>query len=87
MEEYKDDYWLHLYVALSRVRTMDQMFLFGELRRPIFERGPPAWLKKALGVFDSKAVEHLNVVDKALHKLGWDPREEGEVDALHAFVS
>ena len=36
-----DDWWLHIYVMLSRVRTIEQMLLYGMPDKSLFKTGPP----------------------------------------------
>jgi hypothetical protein len=36
-----EDYWLHVYVMLSRVRTTEQMLIHGLPEKEILEMGPP----------------------------------------------
>ena len=45
----KEDWWLHVYVMLSRVRTAKQVLIFGELPPQwLFEEGPPKWIVEGL---------------------------------------
>ena len=43
-----DDWWLHVYVMLSRVRTARQGLVFGLPNRELFERGPPQYIVDGL---------------------------------------
>ena len=44
----EDDWWLHVYVMLSRVRTAARILLYGLPSRSLFERGPPAYLSAGI---------------------------------------
>ena len=46
-----DDWWLHVYACLSRVRHIDSLLLYGLPERGLFERGPPRWLRERLDEF------------------------------------
>ena len=85
--DYWDQYWLHLYVALSRVRTMDQMLLYGELRRFVFEQRPHEWLREKIQMFDIAAAKHLKVMDEALRLLGWVNRGDGHFGPLELALA
>ena len=39
-----DDWWMHVYVMLSRVRTASQILVYGLPDKKFFERGPPEWV-------------------------------------------
>ena len=42
-----DDYWMHLYVMISRVRRSAGLLAFDVPALRVFERGPPAWVVEA----------------------------------------
>ena len=47
-----DEWWLNLYVMLSRVTRMEDMLLLRPPPRTLVERGPPASVRRALQRFD-----------------------------------
>ena len=49
-----DQWWLHLYVMLSRVTCMRNLLLLRPPTRDFLERGPPSTVRKALAQFESK---------------------------------
>ena len=48
-----DEWWLNLYVMLSRVTRMEDMLLLKPPPRTLVERGPPASVRRALQRFDT----------------------------------
>ena len=50
-----NDWWLNLYVMLSRVTKMSDMLLLRPPTRQFLERGPPTHLQEALRTFEQKA--------------------------------
>ena len=50
-----DDCWLHLYVMLSRARTLHGLQLYGLPSQEVFERGPPAWITECLKHLEARA--------------------------------
>jgi hypothetical protein len=53
-----EDWWLHVYVMLSRVRTIDQMFLFGLPEKSFFRSGPPGWIAEGLRHLEAMATRN-----------------------------
>eukprot|EP00435_Cladocopium_sp_Y103_P009670 s5712_g2.t1 len=49
-----DNWWLHLYVMLSRVTSLDDLLLLRPLPRDILERGPPTAIAKQLAKFQQR---------------------------------
>ena len=43
-----EDWWLHVYVMLSRVRTARQILVYGLPPKQLFERGPPSFIEQGL---------------------------------------
>ena len=68
----EEDWWLHLYVMLSRTTTLDDLLL---LRAPGVEfllRGPPAALRERLRTF-ARRIEACHATAEALaSELGLD---------------
>ena len=63
---------LHIYVMLSRVRTAQQVLIFGSLPPvSLFQRGPPAYLTAALSRLQGLADEFSVHVEKAKKNLRW----------------
>ena len=46
-----DDWWFHVYVMLSRVRTSKNLLVFGLPPKDMFTRGPPEWVCSAYAKF------------------------------------
>ena len=43
-----EDWWLHVYVMLSRVRTAKQIAVYGLPPKSLFEQGPPSYLVEGI---------------------------------------
>ena len=72
-----DDWWLHIYVMLSRVRTAEQALIFGSLPPDkMFERGPPAWIVQGLLQLQPLADAFPTHVALAKARLGWSTGPE-----------
>ena len=71
--------WLCVYVALSRVRSLDQLKSIGlgiHIRR-IIEQGPPASLLQSfLRLFSDKEAMTQSAASLAAHRLGWRLEED-----------
>ena len=65
------DHWMHIYVMLSRVRTMKQLLLFGLPDKKLFECGPPAFVQEAMQKLKRRASAHLRRARAAEARLGW----------------
>ena len=50
----EDDWWLHLYVMLSRATALDNVLLLRPPDADVLFRGPPADLRARLAVFDRR---------------------------------
>ena len=82
----EDDWWMHLYVMLSRVRTSKQILVFDVPPKHMFERGPPKWVQAGIQRLMHRAVDQIEVAAKARKHLGWVPRRN--VDSHHlSFAS
>ena len=49
----RDDYWLNLYVALSRATRLSDLFIFRSPPKSFFDQGPPAYLRDALAELEA----------------------------------
>ena len=68
----KEDWWLHVYVMLSRVRAAKQVLIFGELPPQwLFEEGPPKWIVEGLSKLQHMAAGFGDHVAAAKQKLRW----------------
>ena len=65
-----DDWWLHIYVMLSRVRTIDQMLVYGMPDKSFFKTGPPVWISKGIQRLEEKSRQGRARVVAALAILG-----------------
>ena len=52
----EDNWWLHLYVMLSRVTCLEHLLLMRPPPRELLERGPPATIRASMTDFASKAL-------------------------------
>ena len=52
----EDNWWLHLYVMLSRVTCLEHLLLMHPPPRELLERGPPATIRASMTDFASKAL-------------------------------
>ena len=52
-----DNWWLNLYVMLSRATQMSDMLLLRPPPREILERGPPAHVKEQLQRFQERIAD------------------------------
>ena len=49
-----DDWWLHLYVMLSRVRVAHRVLVYNLPPWDILQRGPPAYIREGVRRFEEK---------------------------------
>ena len=66
-----EDWWLHLYVMLSRATTMEDMLLLRPPPREILEAGPPRNVKAALERFRKTIVDNRTVTEELARSLGF----------------
>ena len=66
-----DDWWLHVYVMLSRVRTASRLLVYGLPPRWIFERGPPKFLADGLALLNKRAQADAARFDEFAKDLGF----------------
>ena len=69
-----DDWWMHLYVMLSRVRTTKQILVYDLPPKQMFERGPPKWVKEGIDRLIRAAATQSEVAVRARAHLGWEAR-------------
>ena len=67
-----DDYWLHMYVMLSRATTLRDIVLIRAPPESFLLQGPPADLKKRLAVFRTRVTACQNRAVAMAAKLGFD---------------
>ena len=53
------EWWLNVYVMLSRVTSMGGLFLWGLPPREFFSRGPPEYIKKGLPPLIARAEREM----------------------------
>jgi hypothetical protein len=71
----KEMRWLAVYVALSRVRALNQLRSVGLSNdaRKIIEGGPPeGFLTRFVELFSEKEEQTLQAVEEAMAELGWN---------------
>ena len=66
-----DDWWLHVYVMLSRVKTAEQLLIYGLPPRSLFERGPPAYLASGIADIDRRAREKQKAYDLLAEEMAY----------------
>ena len=70
----EDDWWLHVYVMISRVRTSAQILAYGLPPKELFERGPPKFLAEGLQKLEGMAGFAAELAKAARSRLGWAQR-------------
>ena len=66
------DYWLHMYVMLSRATTLRDIVLIRAPPESFLLQGPPADLKKRLAVFRARVTACQNRALAIAANLGFD---------------
>ena len=66
-----DDWWLHVYVMLSRVRTAAGLLIYGLPPRWLFERGPPEFLAAGLSELTRRAQSAEESLDRLAASIGF----------------
>ena len=74
-----DDFWMHLYVMISRVRRSEGLLAFDVPDRRVFQRGPPTWVVDGIDRLEALCRRSLSAVVRVRAKLGWDPSEPSSV--------
>ncbi len=65
-----EDWWLHLYVLLSRATRMEDMLLLRPPPRAFLEGGPPASVRKALHLFERRIAESTKSAITLAERMG-----------------
>ena len=78
-----EDWWLHVYVMLSRVRTADQILVYGLPPRALFEQGPPRYIRDGLERLEKMAAAHRPRVTAARSALNWEELLKGRGSLPH----
>ena len=65
-----DQWWLHLYVMLSRATCMEDMLLLRPPPRALLERGPPPHIQKALSAFEAKIADSVEAAAALAASMG-----------------
>ena len=66
-----DDWWMHLYVMISRVRTSAQILVYDLPPKEVFERGPPTWVQQGLCRLEAKAAQCATAIEDARNRMKW----------------
>ena len=74
----EDDYWIHLYVMLSRVRSSKNILAYSLPDIKFLGRGPPRWMKDGMAALEYVAYRSRDDVQDARHRLRWDARDFAE---------
>ena len=67
-----DDFWMHLYVMISRVRRSEGLLAFNMPDVRFFERGPPLWITEGIDRLELMCEQTLAAVCSARKSLGWE---------------
>ena len=66
-----DDWWLHLYVVLSRATSLDDVLLLRAPEADFLLRGPPADLRARLAVFGRRVKATHAKAEKIARAMGY----------------
>ena len=77
----RPDWWLNVYVMLSRARTLEGLHLWSLPDRSFFEEGPPKKLADALQLLYDEAYNQNTKCTDAMRRLPW---ARGSIDAFLA---
>ena len=66
-----DDYWMHLYVMMSRVRRREGLLAFDVPPEHVFERGPPPWIADGIEELEQRGKKSSKDIAAARKLLGW----------------
>ena len=70
----REDYWLNLYVAMSRVTSLSDLFVYRSPSKDFFDAGPPAYLRECMRTLEAEdgGFNRANIVaDQLLSRLKW----------------
>ena len=70
----RDDYWLNLYVAMSRATRLSDLYIYRSPPKSFFDQGPPAYLRdflRELEGVDGAFAQANAVADELLNRFMW----------------
>ena len=67
-----EDYWLHLYVMLSRVRVAHRVLVYNLPSWEMLERGPPAFVREGVRHFEEMMHGSFAVAKQRAQEYGWE---------------
>ena len=67
-----DDWWLHLYVMLSRVRVAHRVLVYDLPPWDVLERGPPEYIREGVRAFERMMAGSFAVARERAREYGWD---------------
>ena len=70
----RDDYWLNLYVAMSRATRLSDLFIYRSPPKSFFDQGPPAYLRDFLRELEAVGggfAQANTVADELLNRFMW----------------
>ena len=67
----EDDWWLHLYVMLSRATSLDNVLLLRAPEADFLLRGPPTDLRARLAVFGRRVKDTRAKAEKLARSMGY----------------
>ena len=65
------DWWLNLYVMLSRATRMEDILLVRPPPRDLLEKGPPADLREALATFEDRIADSERTAEELCIDWKW----------------
>ena len=74
----QDDYWLTLYVAMSRATRLSDLFIYRSPPKSFFDKGPPAYLRdclRELEAVDGGFARANAIADELLARFMWPTPE------------
>ena len=81
-----DSWWFHLYVLFSRATRMEDMLLLRPPPRSLLERGPPAYVLKALRQFEETEARSTRDARVLCTEFGIQLPEEEHVASMETGV-
>jgi hypothetical protein len=70
-ERGEDDYWMHLYVMLSRVRSSNNILAYSLPDVDFLGRGPPQWMKDGIAALEHTAHSTRPLIREARKAIRW----------------
>ena len=71
----EDDYWMHLYVMLSRVRSSKNVLAYSLPDINFLGRGPPGWMRDGIAALEYSAYQSRDAVQDARQSIDWSARD------------